>query len=451
MYAKLNYERGTIKIEGDIHIPFARYDSRSNCYRTLAYKYRDIIEYLELSKIDYIDEVLDLIPTPFFEADIELRDYQQQAVESWMIDKRGCIVLPTGAGKTYVALEIIKSLSVPTLIVVPTLDLLDQWRDKLSILGKEWIGEFSGRKKELKPITVSTYDSAYTNAELLGNKFLLLIFDEVHHLPSEAYRQIAEMNAALYRLGLTATFEREDGKHSLLPELVGGKIFELKPNDLAGKHLSKYVIKRIYIPLTDDERRRYEEKAKLFKEYVRRKKITFKSVEDFHKIVIATGYDAKAYEALKAWDEARKIAFNSKNKIKLLKNLLEKHRDDKIIIFTKYNDLVYTISRVFLIPAITYKTPKNERQTILDGFKNGKFKAVVSSQVLDEGIDVPDANVGIIVSGSGSTREFVQRLGRLLRPAEGKEKAILYELISRETSEIKTSKRRRLNASKRST
>ncbi len=451
MYAKLNYEKGTIKIEGDIHIPFARYDSRSNCYRAMAYKYRDIMEYLESSKINYIDEVLDLIPTPFFEADIELRDYQQQAVENWMIDKRGCIVLPTGAGKTYVALEIIKSLSVPTLIVVPTLDLLDQWRDKLSILGKEWIGEFSGRKKELKPITVSTYDSAYTNAELLGNKFLLLIFDEVHHLPSEAYRQIAEMNAALYRLGLTATFEREDGKHSLLPELVGGKIFELKPNDLAGKHLSKYVIKRIYIPLTDDERRRYEEKAKLFKEYVRKKKITFKSIEDFHKIVIATGYDAEAYEALKAWDEARKIAFNSKNKIKLLKNLLEKHRDDKIIIFTKYNDLVYTISRVFLIPAITYKTPKNERQAILNGFKNGKFKAIVSSQVLDEGIDVPDANVGIIVSGSGSTREFVQRLGRLLRPAKGKEKAILYELISRETSEIKTSKRRRLNASKRST
>ncbi|RLI88089.1 MAG: ATP-dependent helicase [Archaeoglobales archaeon] len=441
MKARLSYEKGTIRIDGDVHVPFARYDSRSGCYRAFAYKYGEIVDYLERSGIDYVDDVLDPIPTPFFEAEIELRDYQQQAVERWMFGRRGCVVLPTGSGKTYVALEIIKDLSVPTLVVVPTLDLVDQWKEKLSIFGENWIGEFSGRKKELKPITVSTYDSAYINAETLGNKFALLIFDEVHHLPSESYSQIAEMNAAPYRLGLTATYERDDGRHSILPELVGGKVFELRPEDLAGKHLANYAVKRIYVPLTEEERRKYERNARIFREYVRRRGITLRSVEDFNRVVMATGYDAKAYEALRAWDEARRIAFNSKNKLVKLRELLEKHRGEKIIIFTRYNDLVYAISKLFLIPAITHRTSKDERRIILEGFRKGKFKAIVSSQVLDEGIDVPDASVGIIMSGSGSVREFIQRLGRILRPGKGK-KAILYELVSRETGEVYTAKRR---------
>jgi len=449
MHAKLSYERGTLKIKGDTHIPFARFDSRAGCYRALACKYRDITDYLKFSRIDYEDNVLDPIPCPVFDADLELREYQEQAVEKWMEDKKGVIVLPTGSGKTYVALEVIKELSVPTLVVVPTLDLLDQCKEKLSIFGSENIGEYSGRKKELKPITVSTYDSAYLSAELLGNKFLLLVFDEVHHLPSDAYRQIAEMSAAPYRLGLTATYEREDGKHTLLPELVGGKVFELMPDDLAGKHLADYIVKRIYVPLTDEEREKYEGKARIFKEYVSTRGIKLASPDDFKRVVMATGYDSKAYDALRAWDEARRIAFNSKNKLVKLRELLEKHRGDKIIIFTRYNDLVYVISRLFLIPAITHKTSKDERKAILDGFKRGKFKAIVSSQVLDEGIDVPDANIGIIMSGSGSAREFIQRLGRILRPSRGKDKAILYELVSRETGEVNTARRRRRNAAKR--
>jgi superfamily II DNA or RNA helicase len=449
MKARLEYEKGTLVIKGDVHIPHARFDSRSGCYRALAYKYRDVVDYLEKSRIDYEDYVLDPVPTPYFEAEIELREYQEMAVDMWMKDKRGCIILPTGSGKTYVALAVINELSVPTLVVVPTLDLIDQWIEKLSIFGEEWVGEFSGRKKELKPITIATYDSAYINAERLGNRFLLLVFDEVHHLPSESYMLIAEMAAAPYRLGLTATYERADGRHSLLSELVGGKIFELKPDDLVGVHLADYTVRRIYVPLTDEEKRAYEAKAKIFREYVKRKGIVLRTVEDFNRVIMATGYDAKAYEALRAWDEARKIAFNSKNKIKKLKDVLRRHREDKIIIFTRYNELVYKISKVFLIPAITYKTSKEERQAILDGFRRGRFRAIVSSQVLDEGIDVPDANVGVIMSGSGSVREYIQRLGRILRPARGKDRALLYELISRETGEVQTAKRRREGATKR--
>lgn len=123
---RLSYEKGTIRIDGSVHIPFTTYDSRSRCYRAKASRYRDVVEYLEKAGIEFEDDVLNPIPCPFFEAELELRDYQQQAVERWMLGRKGCIILPTGSGKTYVALEIIKELLVPALVVVPTLDLLDQ-------------------------------------------------------------------------------------------------------------------------------------------------------------------------------------------------------------------------------------------------------------------------------------------------------------------------------------
>ena len=447
MIAETYYERGTIVVKGDAHVPHAKFDSRSGTYRALAFRYRDIIEYFESNGIEFVDNAADPIPTPYFDAEISLRDYQEKALERWLVDKRGCIVLPTGSGKTHVAMAAINELSTPTLIVVPTLALAEQWKERLGIFGEEYVGEFSGRIKELKPLTVSTYDSAYVNAEKLGNRFMLLIFDEVHHLPAESYVQIAQMSIAPFRLGLTATFEREDGRHEILKEVVGGKVFELFPDRLAGKHLAKYTIKRIFVPLAEDERVEYEKREKVYKQFLRARGITLRRAEDFNKIVMASGYDERAYEALRAWEEARRIAFNSKNKIRKLREILERHRKDKIIIFTRHNELVYRISKVFLIPAITHRTSREEREEILEGFRTGRFRAIVSSQVLDEGIDVPDANVGVIMSGSGSAREYIQRLGRILRPSKGKKEAVLYELISRGTGEVNTARRRK-NAAK---
>jgi len=163
---------------------------------------------------------------------------------------------------------------------------------------------------------------------------------------------------------------------------------------------------------------------------------------------MATGYDKRAYVTLRAWEEARKIAYNSSNKLKKLKEILEKHKKDKIIIFTRHNDMVYKISRTFLIPSITFRTPKEERKEVLNGFKTGRFRAIVSSQVLDEGIDVPDASVAVIVSGSASQREYIQRLGRILRPGRGKN-AVLYELISKNTGEVGAARRRSVKNTKK--
>jgi len=236
----LQFYKGTIQLHGEYHIPHTSWDERSHTYRAQALYYRDIITYLKESSIDYIDNVLDLIPCPDLQFAIELRDYQKEALTQWLRDKRGVIVLPTGSGKTLIALKAMEAVNCSTLIVVPTLDLVDQWKETLIECAQYDIepGEYTGRRKLLKAVTVTTYDSAYINAETLGNKFKALIFDEVHHLPSEGYRHIAEMCASPYRLGLTATYQREDGLHYILPQLVGGKVYEVKTQELAGEHLS---------------------------------------------------------------------------------------------------------------------------------------------------------------------------------------------------------------------
>ncbi len=347
--------------------------------------------------------------------------------------------MPTGSGKTVVAMHLIEQVKAPVFIVVPTLDLVRQWKEALRLF-HTGIGEYTGENKDIQAITVSTYDSAYLNAENLGNRFKFLIFDEVHHLPAEGYQQIAEMFAAPFRLGLTATYEREDGRHTEIPRLIGGKVYEIHTDELTGKYLSLYETKKIFVGLTEEEEREYEQYQQVFKDYLISRHITMRGPSDFKKIVMRSGSDKLARDALLARNKAERIAFNSLAKIDTIQHLLSK--EDRTIIFTRYNDMVYALSKRFLIPCITYQTDVHEREEVFAKFKEGTFAALVSSQMLDEGIDVPEANVGIIVSGTGSSREYVQRLGRLLRPLEQK-KAILYELVTKGTKETRTSARRK--------
>jgi len=178
-----------------------------------------------------------------------------------------------------------------------------------------------------------------------------------------------------------------------------------------------------------------------FRGYLREKGITLRSAEDFQRFIMITGRDRLAREALLARNRALKVALNSEAKLDFLAEQLSEYGDEKILIFTLHNDLVYAISRRFLLPALTYQTPKEERREIMENFRSGKYRVIVTSQVLDEGVDVPDASVGFILSGTGSTREYVQRLGRLLRKVEGK-KAKIVEIVSKETVEVRTSRRR---------
>jgi superfamily II DNA or RNA helicase len=441
----LLFDKGTLLLRGEVGTPYGKWDPRVGCYRVKASHYRDVLSYLRESRLQFRDSVPNLPPVEALGGGVELRPYQSEALSRWSrAGKRGILVLPTAAGKTFIALKAMSLLKTQTLVVVPTLDLIDQWRRRVKECFGVEAGSVGGGENTVRMLTVSTYDSAYLQAEVLGNRFMFMVFDEVHHLASPGYMQIAEMYIAPYRMGLTATYERSDQRHSLLPALVGDPVYTVGVEELAGEHLSPYTYEKVYVELTPEEQRVYDGEMSIFNGYLREKGIVLRSVEDFQRFIMSTGRDRRAREALLARNRAVRVALNSEAKLDLLAKQLEAHVGDRTLIFTLHNDLVYRISRRFLIPALTYQTPKQERREILENFRNGSYRVIVTSQVLDEGVDVPDASVGFILSGTGSTREYVQRLGRLLRKVEGKQ-ARLVEIVSKETVEARMSRKRHQN------
>ncbi|UPM43979.1 DEAD/DEAH box helicase [Halocatena salina] len=441
--AVLSFEDGTIRIEGmDSELSGVEYDPRSRTHRVPAYRYRQLRETLSERDIDYEDRVLD-VPALEFDSAYELRSYQQNALEAWRDnDEQGVIELPTGSGKTVIGIKAIETCSSPALVVVPTIDLLEQWHRELRTEFPTPVGRLGGGTQEIEQLTVSTYDSAYLRADELGDRFGLVVFDEVHHLGGEGYRDIARLLAAPARLGLTATFERPDGEHETVAALIGECVYRLDADDLAGEHLASYDIKRLRVSLTPDERDRYEEAQGTFTDYLRRSNLTLRDGSDYQKLVMRSGTDPQAREALLAKQRARDIMLHADQKVTTLERLLDRHRDDRIIVFAVATDFVYRLSERFLIPAITHHTPVGERRDILDRFRDGRYSRIVTANVLDEGVDVPDATVGVVLAGSGSEREFTQRLGRLLRPGES-ERALLYEVVTENTTETNIAQRRR--------
>lgn len=465
--AALTYDKGTIVIRGLAHIPFAILDPRTNVLRALALHYSNIIDYLKHSGIEYSDQVLSeetmmLSSSLSSSSPLSLRDYQQRALDNWLrAGLRGCVVLPTGSGKTILGIKAIEKANAASLVIVPTLDLMDQWT---TVLSKHFpntrIGNLGGGNDDIQSITVSTYDSAYIRAPFLGNKFSLVIFDEVHHLAALGYRTIAEQMAAPFRLGLTATIEREDDLHKDLPRLVGEIVFQASPDELArDKHLASYEIERRTVEMLPNELEEYRRNMITYQQCM--KKLNFQRYAiPLEKLIIMSGRNRTAREALLSRNKAMNVALNSRAKIEELREILAENKGVKTIIFTQHNSLVHEISDKFLIPLITHKTIKEERQDVLKGFKEGRYMAIVTSKVLDEGVDIPDAELGIILSGTGSAREFIQRLGRLLRPRpnnnnsvsssatssnykEDYKKARLIEIISSETKETVTSAKRK--------
>jgi superfamily II DNA or RNA helicase len=445
---RLTFEEGTVRVRASpgllADLPDVEYDPRTETGRTPGYRYTDLRRALAERGLTVEDRVLSPAGLPALASDYELRDYQRDALEAWRdAGDRGVLELPTGSGKTVIALKAIETLSVPTLVVVPTVDLLDQWERELSTEFDVEIGRLGGGEQRVEPLTVSTYDSAYLRADELGDRFELVIFDEVHHLGGEGFRDIGRLFAAPARLGLTATFERPDGAHEVIEELVGPVVHRLSPEDLAGEHLAAFDIKRVEVSLTPAERERYEDHQGTFTDYLIQSGIQMRSGSDYREIVKRSGNDPRAREALLAKQRAREVMMNAERKLEELADILDRHRGDRIIVFTAYTDLVYRLAARFLIPAITHETSAPERRAILRRFREGTYSRIVAANVLDEGVDVPDANVAVVLSGSGSEREFTQRLGRVLRPKKGGGRAILYELVTEETAEERVAARRR--------
>jgi superfamily II DNA or RNA helicase len=255
-------------------------------------------------------------------------------------------------------------------------------------------------------------------------------------------RTIADYSIAPYRLGLTATPERGDNKHQDLDTLIGPIVYRKAPEDLAGGALSEHRIKQIRVSLSDAERADYDKLIAQRNEFLNKNKISLGTLDGWQRFVQASGRSKEGRAAMLAHRNARQIAFGTEAKLLTLAGLLEQHHQDRVLVFTDDNTMVYRISQAFLIPAITHQSKVKERHEILKNFREGEYPRVVTSRVLNEGVDVPEANVAIILSGTGTTREYVQRLGRILRRGEGK-LALLYEVIAENTAEENVSKRRR--------
>lgn len=419
-------------------------DTRAQVFRAPAQRYREIALYLHRNKLAWTDAAKAFEPLPMrLTKPIEPFPYQQQALDAWTAaGSQGVVVLPTGAGKTVLAVLAIARIQRPTLVVVPTISLMHQWQENLrDFLGIE-AGLVGGGEKNRQPVTVTTYDSAAAHTEFQGNAFGLIVFDECHHLPTQTYRFIAEGSIAPFRLGLTATPDRNDGGEKLLEPLVGPIVHREEIGALEGTYLAPYDVVTIEVELTEDEQERYTNARSLYTGFLHSQRISMGAPDGWRRFLVESSRSEEGRAAFAAWREQRRIGSQSQGKTAALWDIVLRHRHERIIVFTDDNETVYKLSRWLLAPTITHDTSTPERREILDAFAAGTRPILLTSRVLNEGIDVPDANVGVVLSGSGSVREHVQRLGRILRRRPDK-RATLYEIRSAGTSESNTSERRR--------
>lgn len=374
------------------------------------------------------------------------RSYQAEALEAWLAaEGRGTIVLPTGAGKTVLALMAIERMKLRTLIVVPTIELLHQWRkviiERLG-LPADKVGLVGDGRRDPRPITVITYASASMPEAPLGD-FGLLICDEAHHLPAPAHRMIVERCGAPYGMAITATPERGDGGETELFRLIGPTVYRRTPEELSAEgHLARFRERRIYVDLAPDEAIRYGILMSEWKWFLARHRAALSRGGDmFGELIKRSGSDPAARSALRAHHQARMIALNAEAKIGEAAQILSRHRDDKVLIFSEYVTLVDKVARELCLPSISYKTSPEERRRTLERFRSGAYSKLVAGRVLNEGVDVPDAAVAIVLSGNSTPREHIQRLGRIIRPKE--REAMLYELVTRYTGEVAAAKKRK--------
>lgn len=446
---QLAFDSGTLVVSGGAPevlaaLPGCRFDARSNSHRAEARAYRALVEHLRQNQMPYTDEARGYQPTVMsFQTARDPFPHQTEALEAWWRGGgRGVVVLPTGTGKTYLAVLAIHRAGRPALVITPTIDLLNQWYGELTLAFGGPVGLMGGGYHEIQPLTVTTYDSAYIHLERWGNRFGLLVFDECHHLPGPTYAAAAVGSIAPYRLGLTATPERADGQEALLPGLIGPIVYRREIKQLSGDFLAEYRTERRYVELSADERGRYQRAREQYRGFLDERGISMGGPHGWQRFLRETYRSAEGRAAFLAYREQKRLALAAPAKIQLLETLLNLHRGDRVLVFTYDNATVYQIARRFLVPAITHQTKTKERKQILERFHSGKYPVLVTSQVLNEGVDVPAANVGVILSGTGSVREHVQRLGRLLRKHRDKQ-ALLYEVVTRDTAEEFTSTRRR--------
>ncbi|MBF0620753.1 MAG: DEAD/DEAH box helicase family protein [Magnetococcales bacterium] len=445
----ITFDQGTLRITGTAEAvePVSQYllwDDRMECYRAEGRYYGVIVLTLHRLKAPYQDDAR-LFETQQFQTtnDFPPRPHQEKALQAWLkAGRRGVVVLPTGSGKTLVARLAITHTQRNTIILVPTIDLLHQWYEQMCEAFGMDVGLLGGGENRLETITISTYDSALIHMERIGNQFGFMVCDECHHLPAANTRMAAVMSIAPFRLGLTATPEREDGAEEDLYALLGPVVHRSEITELEGTFLAPYRLETVPVVLDPDEREAYDTAYAQYRGFAQASGISFSHPNGWTRFIQVCARSREGRAAFAAYRMQKQLARASRAKLRMVWLLLRRHNSEQSILFTDDNATAYTIGETFFLPVITHKTKVSERKKMLDAFRQGKIPSVVTSRVLNEGVDVPEVSVAIIVSGSGSVREHVQRLGRILRPREGKQ-AVLYELVSEDTAETYTSERRR--------
>jgi len=345
--------------------------------------------------------------------DFDLRDYQRDAVASFYaggtnLGGSGVVVLPCGAGKTVVGMAIMKEVRAHTLILCTSIVAARQWRDELldkTTLDESLIGEYSGEEKTVRPVTISTYQILTYRKNRQGpfehfglfdsGNWGLIIYDEVHMLPAPVFRAVADLQARR-RLGLTATLVREDGRENDVFSLIGPKRFDVPWKMLESRGwIAEAACCELRLSLDEDDRYEY-------------------AVADSRKKF--------------------RLASTNRKKLGVVKQLLEEHGDESVLVIGQYLDQLHTLAAEFDAPLITGKTRNSRRQQLFEQFRTGEIKLLVVSKVANFAIDLPDASVAIQISGTfGSRQEEAQRLGRILRPKDNTNHAQFYTIVTRDT------------------
>jgi superfamily II DNA or RNA helicase len=451
----LSFSAGTLLLTG---IPTDRlnewlpnvgwvYDPRVNASRCDALHSDRVVTEFSRRRIQFLNQLL-TPPEVHWKSEslCELRPEQTAAVDSWMLaGQRGCIVMPTGTGKTEVALRIMQLTRVATLVVAPVRDLMYQWHRRILRSLNYDAGIIGDSIHRVQPVSVTTYDSACIHMPTLGDRYGLIIFDECHHLPGPIRRDAARMSAARRRLGLTATPERSDGKHSDLTELIGPVAYELPISAVRGRTLADYDIVRIPVHLSESEQRRYDLLSAEVQAYMYQR-LQEDPAFTWEDLCSSSAESAEARKALRAFHARKSIEDRALEKLQTLEDLFRLHVGERCIVFAGSNAMARDVSLRFLIPCLLSHCGKRERLDILEGFATGIYPAIVANQVLDEGIDVPAAKVAIVIGGMSSSRQARQRLGRILRRS-GNARAILYEVVCTGTKDEERSRQRRQHES----
>ncbi len=387
----------------------------------LGYPVEDTAGYIEGARLDLrLRSTSRATGEPF-----RLRPYQEEAVEAFLQAGSGVVLLPCGAGKTIVGLGVMARLQTATLIIATSTVAARQWIAEIldkTDLSPDQVGEYTGHRKQIRPVTVATYQIlTHRPRRDFGEDLLrqfphfrlfnaldwgLIIYDEVHLLPAPVFRITAHLQARR-RLGLTATLVREDGLEREVFALIGPKRYEAPWRELEARGwIAAVECHEIRVPMEPEDRLRY-----------------------------ATAEEGERY----------RLAATNRAKEPVIRQLLEKHREDTVLIIGQYLDQLTRIARAIRAPLITGRTPVAERERLFDQLRRGEIRRLVVSRVGNFAVDLPDANVLIQVSGTfGSRQEEAQRLGRILRPKRNGVLAHFYTLVTRDTVDQDYATRRQL-------